>query len=98
MPDQPSSQRFKTDMPQIPGVAAQGARPQPGFKPVRLVGFLAGFVFLLLCVRWVMRPKTTEAPPAGPTPQIDVPAPAADANAALPHATESEPGIASVDE
>jgi hypothetical protein len=98
MPDQPPSQRFKSDMPQIPGVSAQGARAQPGFKPVRLIGFLAGLVFLLLCVRWVMRPKRVDAPPAAAAPQIDVPAPAADANAALPHATESQPGIASVDE
>lgn len=98
MPDQPPSQRFKTDMPQIPGVSTQGPRRQHGFKPVRLVGFLACLVFLVLCVRWVMRPKTTEAPPITPTPQIDVPAPAADANAALPHATESQPGIANVEE
>jgi hypothetical protein len=98
MPDQPPSERFKTDMPQIPGVAAQRARPQPGFKPVRLVGFLAALAFCLLLVRWVMRPKTPEVAPAGPTPQIEVPAPAADPNAALPHATETEPGIASLQE
>jgi hypothetical protein len=100
MPDQPPSERFKTDMPQIPGVAAQRARAQsqPGFKPVRLVGFLAALVFCLLLVRWAMRPKAQEVAPAGPTPQIEVPAPAADPNAALPHATEAQPGIASVQE
>src|SRR5258706_5928295 len=98
MPDQPPSRRFKTDMPQIPGVSAQAPRAQPGFKPVRLIGFLAALVFCLLFVRWVMRPTGPEASPAAPTPQIDIPAPAADANATLPHATESQPGIASVDE
>jgi hypothetical protein len=98
MPDQPPSQRFKTEMPQIPGVSAQTGGSQPGFKPVRLIGFLAALLFCLVSVRWVMRPKRSEAPPAGPIPQIDVPAPAADADAALPHATETQPGIASVQE
>ena len=100
MPNQPQppSGRFKTDMPQIPGVSAQGVRPQPGFKLVRLVGFLAALVFSLVCVRLLMRPKAPEAAPLTPPPQIEVPAPATDANAALPQATESEPGIASVEE
>jgi hypothetical protein len=98
MPDQPPSQRFKSDMPHIPGVSGQGTRSQPGFKPVRLIGFLAALAFCLVLVRWAMRPKTPEAAPAEPTPQIEVPAPAADPNAALPHATESAPGIASVQE
>jgi hypothetical protein len=98
MPDQPPSERLKTDVPRISGVSAQGVRPQPGFKPVRLIGFLAALAFCLLLVRWVMRPKTSEVAPAGPVPQIEVPAPAADPNAALPHATETQPGIASVEE
>ena len=98
MPDRPSSPRFKTDMPQIPGVSAQPPRTQPGFKPVRLIGFLAGLVFVLVCVRWVMRPRTPEASLTAPAPQVDIPPPAADPNAALPHASESEPGVASVDE
>jgi hypothetical protein len=97
MPEQPPS-RFKTDMPQIPGVPTQAPRTQPGFKPVRLIGFIAALVFCLLLVRWVMRPQVPEASPAKPAPQIDIPPPAPDANAALPHATESQPGIASIDE
>src|SRR5258708_7656768 len=98
MPDQPPSRRFKTDMPQIPGVSAQTPRAPSGFKPVRLIGFLAALVFCLFLVGGVMRPRGPGAPPAAPAPQIDIPAPAVDANAALPHATESQPGIASVDE
>jgi len=97
MPDQPPSERFKTDMPQIPGVAAPAAR-QSGFKPLRFAGFLAALFFCLFLVRWVLRPKAAETPAAGPPPQIEVPPPAADANAALPHATETHPGIATVDE
>jgi hypothetical protein len=98
MANQPPPQRFKTDMPQIPGVSAKPDSSQPGFKPVRLIGFLAGLIFCLLCVRWVLRPKAAEPSAVAPTPQIEVPAPAPDANAALPHATEAEPGVASVEE
>ena len=98
MRDQPPSGRFKTDMPQIPGVSAQKPRPQPAFKPVRLIGFLAGLVFCLVLVRWVMRPKVPDAVPDAPIPQIDVPAPAPDPDADLPHATEAQPGVASVQE
>jgi len=94
----PPSERFKTDMPEIPGVSAQAGRPQPGFKPVRLIGFVAGLVFCLLCVRWLMLPKGAEAPRVAAPAQIDVPAPVPDASAALPHATELQLGIASVDE
>src|SRR5260370_312465 len=91
-------EQFKTDMPQIPGVSAQAGHPQSGFKPGRLIGFVAGLVFCLVCVRWLMRPKAPEAPRAAAPPQIEVPAPVPDASAALPHATESQPGIASVEE
>jgi len=99
MPGQPPSQRLKQEMPEIPGVSPQPVRPQQaGLKPVRLIGFLAGLVFCLLLVRWVMRSNAPEAAPAGPTPQIELPEPAADPNAALPHATEAQPGIATVQE
>ena len=97
MPDQPPSERVKSDMPQVPSISSRAASP-PGFKPVRLVGFLAVLVFSLIVVRWLMLPKTSQAPPVAPTPQIEVPAPAPDANAAQPHATESEPSIAGVEE
>ncbi len=98
MPDQPPSERFKTDAPHLPGVSARAVHSQPGLKPVRLIGSLAALVFSLVIVRWLMLPKAPAAPPVAPTPQIEVPAPAPDANAALPHATESEPSIAGLEE
>ena len=98
MPDQPSSERFKTDTSQVAGISARKLHAQPGFKPVRLIGSLAALIFLLVCVRALMLPKAPTAPPAAPTPQIEVPPPASDANAALPLATESQPSIASVEE
>src|SRR5258708_7322791 len=99
MPDQPSAERFKPDMPQIPGVPAPGSRRVPGTSnAVRLVaGLLAVLIVLLLGTRWILRPKHVETVVA-PPPQIEVPAPAPDPNAALPHATETEPGISTIAE
>ncbi|HLZ90800.1 MAG TPA: hypothetical protein VKQ28_03730 [Candidatus Acidoferrum sp.] len=92
------SQRFKPDVPQIPGLPEQGAGSQAGFRPMRFIGFAASLIFGLLVVRWLMLPTTRPAPPATTPPQIEVPAPASDPNAAMPLATPSEPQIASVDE
>jgi len=97
MPDQPSFERFKTDVPQVPGASSR-AVSKPGFKPVRLIGSLAVLIFFLVCVRWFMLSRAPAPPPVAPTPRIEVPAPASDANAALPLATESQPSIASVEE
>ncbi len=97
MPDQPPSERFKTDVPQVPGVSSRSVS-QPGFKPVRFIGFLAALVFSLIFARWLMLPRVPETRPVAPTPQIEVPPPAPDASAALPHATESQPSIAAVEE
>jgi len=85
-------------MPQIPGVSTQASTCAARLQaraPHRLPRRIG---ICLLLVRWVMRPQVREASPAAPTPQVDIPPPAPDTNAALPHATESQPGIASVDE
>jgi hypothetical protein len=99
MTDQPPAERFKPDMPQIPGVQAPGSRRAPGTNiAVRLVaGLLGVLIVLVLGTRWILRPKHVETV-AAPPPQIEVPAPAPDPNAALPHATETEPGIATIAE
>jgi len=99
MTNQPPPDRFKTEMPQIPGVSAQGP-PQETlrFKPMRLVGFLAALIVCLLIVRWILRPKTADLPVAPQPAQIEVPAPVASPSAAIPNATEAQPGIASVSE
>jgi hypothetical protein len=98
MPDQSPSDRYKADMPQIPGVSAHAARP--GVSPtLRLVG---GLLVVLLAVffaaRWLLRPHHNEPAPAEPPPKIEVPSPAPDPNALLPHATEQDPAIATVSE
>jgi hypothetical protein len=72
--------------------------PQTDSRPRQFVGYLAVLVFTLLCVRWFVRPTVHQATQAPAPPQINVPAPAADPNAALPHATAEEPQVAEVEE
>jgi hypothetical protein len=100
MRDQPQSERFKADMPQIPGVVEGAPRPSTAANPaVRLVAGLV--VVLLVCIlgsHWLLRSKRAEAPAPAPPPQIEVPAPAVDPTAAYPRATAALPEIATVAE
>lgn len=97
MTDQPPSDRFKTEMPQIPGVSGPGSR-SAGNPAVKLViGLLAVLLVVFLGARWALRPKHVE-PKVEEQPQIEVPSPAPDPSTLLPHATEAHPGIASVEE
>jgi len=101
MTDQPQANRFKADMPEIPGVAVAGAdRPGIAANPtVRLVaGLVVVLVVCLLGSRWLLRPKHVEEPPAAPAPQIEVAAPAIDPTASMPRATAAAPEIATVAE
>jgi hypothetical protein len=97
MADLPPSDRFKSEMPQIPGVSGAGSRP-PANPAVKLViGLLAVLLVVFLGARWALRPKHVE-PVADLQPQIEVPAPAPDPSTLLPHATDAEPGIADATE
>jgi hypothetical protein len=99
MPDQPPSERFKAEMPQIPGVPAPGSPPVASHNSsLKLgIGLIAVLLAIFLGARWALRPQHTEPKPARP-PQIEVPSPAPDPNTLLPHATDTAPGIASVEE
>jgi len=99
MPDQPPSERFKSEMPAIPGVAGPGAR-RPGGNPAAklVIGLLAVLLVVFLGARWALRPKHADPPKADQQPQIEVPSPAPDPSTLLPHATESNPGIADTTE
>jgi hypothetical protein len=100
MTDQPPSDRFKTEMPQIPGVGVPGARAPAASNPaVKLViGLLAVLLVVFLGARWAVRPKHAEPLLADQQPQIEVPSPAPDPSTLLPHATDAEPGIADATE
>ena len=98
MPDQPPSERFKAEMPQIPGVPAPGSPPAASHNSsLKLgIGLIAVLLVVFLGARWALRPQHTVPKPARP-PQIEVPSPAPDPNTLLPHATDAAPGIASVE-
>lgn len=94
MTDQPPSDRFKTEMPQIPGVSGSGSRASAANPAVKLVvGLVAVLLIVFAGARWALHPKHVEPKPVE-QPQIEVPSPAPDPSTLLPHATEAEPGIA----
>src|SRR5207237_5460598 len=80
MTDQPPSDRFKTDMPQIPGVSGSGSRSYAASKPaVKLVvGLLSVLLVVFLGARWALRSKHVEPPLAVQRPALDVHGPACD--------------------
>jgi hypothetical protein len=95
MAEQPSSERFKSEMPVIPGVGGAGSRRPSGNPAAKLViSLLAVLLVVFLGARWALRPKHAEPPPAEQQPQLEVPSPAPDPSTLQPHATESNPGIA----
>ena len=101
MPDQPQPDRFKAEMPQIPGVSdAAPRRKEAAVNPaVRLVAvLLAVLVVGFAASRWLLRSKHSEAPAAAPAAQIEVPAPAVASTPAVPRATSANPEIATVAE
>jgi hypothetical protein len=99
MTDQPPSDRFKTEMPQIPGVAGSTARPAATNPAVKLViGLLAMLLVVFVGARWALRPRHVAPRLAEEQPQIEVPSPAPDPSTLLPHATDANPGIADITE
>jgi hypothetical protein len=99
MSDQPPLDRYKADMPQIPGVGPTTQR-LPNANPALRFGIIliVAIVLLYVGLRWFMHSRRAEPTPSLPVAQIDVPAPPPDPAAALPHATEGAPGIATVGE
>ena len=102
MPDQPepsASNRFKADMPQIPGVsAAPEPRSRPGGGPWLIVGGLAAVLAAVLVGGRLLSKSSrhAETSPAAPA-QIDVPAGApAVPDLPVPVATEANPVVARV--
>jgi hypothetical protein len=100
MNDLPPSDRFKTEMPQIPGVSGPGPRssaaPNPALKLV--IGLLALLLVVFLGARWELRPRHAPTQSVEQQPQIEVPSPAPDPSTLVPHATPADPGIASLEE
>jgi hypothetical protein len=97
MADNTPPTRFRPEMPDIPGVAkasSKRARRNPLLPLV--IGLVILGVLLFLGARWLSHNKPSELSRVEPPPQIEVPAPAPDASASLPHATETNPAIAQI--
>ena len=104
MPDQPppsASNRFKAEMPQIPGVSSGPERQSgPGGGAWLIVGGLAAvLIAVFVGGRLFSKSRRAETAPP-PAAQIDVPveAPPAIPDLPVPVATETSPVIASVGE
>jgi len=107
MPDQPPAdrfktpaERFKTEMPQIPGVSAPGSRPPDtsGSSLKLVIGLIVVLGVVFLGARWALRPRQPDTKSAEQQPQIEVPSPAPDPSTLVPHTTDSAPGIATTGE
>lgn len=100
MTDQPPSDRFKTEMPEVPSVSVTDPRtPTATNSAVKVVvGLLAVVLVVFFGARWAVRPKSVEPRAAEQQPQIEVPTPSPDPRTLLPHATDAAPGIAEVAE
>lgn len=98
----PTPERYKADMPQIPGVTLPGSQ-RGGLlgKMSPAVRLVLGLVVVLLvggiAARLLFRPRAAEMPPAEPAQQIELPTPASDLNP-IPSATETHPAIATAAE
>lgn len=96
MPEQLPSDRFKADMPQIPGVSSPATLPASHDSSLKL-GLLAVLLVVFLGARWALHPRQAE-PSVADQPQIEVPTPAPDPTTLMPHATQVSPGIATIEE
>lgn len=106
MPDQPqpvANERFKAEMPQIPGVGGDTGRGSgPGGGPWLVVGGLAA-VLVAVFVGGKVLSKSGHAESSAPSTaqtaaQIDVPTTTAVPDLPVPVATESDPVVAKVGE
>jgi hypothetical protein len=102
MPEQPSQpppgDRFKAEMPQIPGVTVQTVKPTgTGVPWLIMAGLVAVLIAVFVGGKILSKSRRTDAPPA-PTAQIDIPAPVPDVAASVPVATDQHPVVATVSE
>lgn len=110
MAENPPPARFKPEMPHIPGVSEEHASVPNGNPPSAqlpalpraanpllplIAGFFALALIFVLGSRWISRTHPSENPRHEPAPQIEVPPPPPDPSTLVPHATESNPVVAS---
>lgn len=100
MADPIPTDRFKAEMPQIPGVSGPGVRRPSQNLATRVIGGAA--IFLVVCLLgsyFLLKSKAAPVPEvaaaATPAPP-DVPSPVADPSDAFPRATKTAPGVATL--
>jgi hypothetical protein len=99
MPDQtPAPDRFKAEMPAIPGVAGTSAHARAGNIALRLVGGLLAALLVIVAASRFLNRKHSDPAPVETTPQIQVPAPPPDPDAGIPTVTDGRPAIAQTSE
>jgi hypothetical protein len=103
MTDQPSVQppvqdeRFKADMPQIPGVGPGGKRPGGMAAPLKIVGGLAAVIVVVVVIGSLIgRSRRNATPPPDALPQVEVPTP--DLGNPPSQASQAPRGIATVEQ
>jgi hypothetical protein len=98
MTDQPDSQRFKPEMPRIPGLAdTPGAHSR---KPALATVSVMAVVLLVVALgtHYALRPKTIDPVEPPDPPRLQVATPAPDPDSLLPVSTANDPAVASVAE
>ena len=99
MPDQSPSERFPQQMARVRAPSAEVTRDvAAALRPARLATFVFASMICLLAAGWLLVPAPAPRTATGPPPRIDVPPAPADPSALAPHATETEPEIASLSE
>src|SRR5207302_2399665 len=75
MPDQPPSDRFKAEMPQIPGVPVPGTQSTPpADSSLKLgIGLMAVLLVVFLGAGWALRPRHAGPKAADQQPPIEWP-------------------------
>jgi hypothetical protein len=102
MQDQSSAQpsdRFKAEMPQIPGLSGPPPKPsRTGHRLLISAGILVLVVTFVFAAKFLFRPHPVAPTPAvtPPAAQIDVPSPVPDLSTDVPAATQPDSAVATV--
>lgn len=97
MTEDPSTSRFKAEMPDIPGVSDSSARRSRSNPLLPLIAGVVLFgIVLFFTVRWLARARPVEPVHVEATPQLDVPSPPPDPSTLLPHVDQRNPVITDI--
>lgn len=98
MTDQPPvrEERYRAEMPQIPGIEPGGRRPSGLPAPLLVIGGLTAVVLVVALIGWMISRSHRNSSSPDPAAQVEVPAP--DLGNPPPQVPPANRGIATVDE